>query len=100
MLVMSSEVETSLDVSWDAIKRLVCRGSCQLPLQSDQCLVHNGPSAIDIFRGVRSGNESRLKLRWREINVALQTGMEKSCEHFQVAPLSVREIDNWPGGKE
>src|SRR2546430_9781514 len=63
-------------------------------------LVHYRRCPLDIGGCVSCGNESGFKLRWREINAALQTGMEKSSEHFQVASLSASKIDNWTRGKE
>ena len=46
------------------------------------------------------GNESRLKLRWREIDAALQTSMKKTGEHLQVASLRAGKVDNRPRSKE
>src|SRR5437867_8250864 len=65
-----------------------------------QRLAHYRRCALDIGRCVGRRNESGLKLRWREVNAALQTSMEKSGEHFQVASLRAGEIDDWTRGKE
>src|SRR5215467_13684607 len=49
---------------------------------------------------MRRRNKAGLKLRGCEINAALQTSMEKPGEHFQVASLRPREIDNCACRKE
>src|SRR5437764_5013715 len=49
---------------------------------------------------MRAGNEAGFELRRCEINAALETGMEKLGELFQVAPFRAGKIDNRPGGKE
>ena len=69
-------------------------------LQLCQSFAHNSARAPKVFRCVRCGNESGLELRRCKINAALQTTVEKSGEHLQIASLRACEIMNWFCGKE
>src|SRR5262249_23538996 len=76
------------------------RGSCQLSLQNDQCFTDDSAGLLNVFRGVRNGDEVGLKLRRGEINAALQTSVKETGENFQIASLRASEINNRRGGKE
>ena len=69
-------------------------------LETGQDITHDSTCALDLSRRVRCGDETGLKLRRREINASLQTGLKKACEHFQIASLRFGEIEYWRGSKE
>src|SRR4029450_11324857 len=90
VVVMSREVETSLDVWGDSIKRFLAfarndkreplarskilsafSGKHELfPLQDRQHFANYRGCALEILRQVRRGDKPGFKLRWREVDFA------------------------------
>src|SRR5438876_12149046 len=66
-------------------------------LQSSQHLTHYRRRPIDIFGSMRRRNKPGFKLRRGKIDPALQTALEKSRKHFEIATLCAGQVDNWPG---
>ena len=77
----------------------MAQGSAQV-LQELQRFTHNIARALDICQRVRGRDEASLKLRRREIDTVFQTSVKEPGEHFQIASLRAREIDNRRGSKE
>src|SRR5262245_23211708 len=63
-------------------------------LQRCQYFTYNRARALNVCSRVGSGDEAGFKLRWREIDPALQTSVEKTAKLFQIASLRAGEIDN------